>query len=265
MLEWFWRVIVGPVIVGAILSPIPFLVASYTAPDKAFLKTELRWVDIESPIYGQAPGFGRALTLMFPIPIAKANAFVAALDKLRSEKELRVAVLTLTNNSNVRTHDVEVTVDGSGLMYSGLMEGDQVPVSSHISVRPIDPGAKSIVYVVVPTWSDYVGTIRTLEGGKRINIEVQEAPEQFAGIVKFASAHPRWSMLLVGLVLILSVLFVLSVPFGILYRFSVSVRAWMTSSAEVKRINEVLAHIKVHYPERITSGEPAGTSPLQNP
>jgi hypothetical protein len=250
----FLKFFVAPLMVAVLAAAFAFWLGRSTAPDIAILQGELRWVDIESPIYHQPAGFVRTYAPFLPGNInTKSPAFalfVSAVDRLRLEKNVRVAVLTLRNDSNIKTQGVEVTVEAEGLMYSGQMDGEQIPASAHIDVKPIDPGSKTNVYIVAPSWSRYIETVRALQGGKKVAISVQEVPEGFDSLITLVGSHPTLYYFALLFMVMFVTLVLLILPFAIALRSSVGLRAWTMNAAEVKRLTTLLDYIKQRYPEK---------------
>src|SRR5437868_3779487 len=101
-MDWFWKPIGAPLVVAAIVGLAAFYFGRATAPDAPAIRGELRWVDVQNPLFRSRIGYGADIEKAL-LPFLKLPGLAFNLERAREEPQLRVMAITFRNDSAIRT------------------------------------------------------------------------------------------------------------------------------------------------------------------
>ena len=169
-----WKGIIEKVIIavvaGAILGIFGWILGRATAPETPSVRAQLKWVDVESDqrVYGALLKNRGDMEKAFGT-VFEMTGIEKALEDIGSR--LRVATLKVENNTSVRTQEVEVYIQGRGIVTSPGAVVKSTAVVSELKLKPLDPGDSTIVYILAKPWSPYTSDpVRVIYDGRKVDI-----------------------------------------------------------------------------------------------
>ncbi|BBB98951.1 hypothetical protein ABIF38_005509 [Bradyrhizobium japonicum] len=210
-----------------------------TSPEASFLAANVRWVSVPNPLYGMD---GKAVGELEK-SIATAFGIVGPLSgPFRFEREMRVAVITISNVSSVRSKPVEVIAKDDSFLYSRQATPGAKGLTKKIIVQPIDPLESVQVYGVISGWPYSVSkNISAVYDNKRLPILGEEVDQEYGSVLATIVAGMPYSssaIMFVGF-LVLFIL-VISIPVEILASFFPTLRAkWTNEQQLAKMLNTI--------------------------
>lgn len=253
-MEW-WKVIVGPLVVIAIVGSFTFFVGRITAPDTASVEAEIKWVDVPNPLQStltfipssELERLDKLIQLNF-----KMIGATAALRKVQFLGTVRIAVLTLANNTNVRSKQVEVSGSADALLFSGDAAPAQTEYVSKLKIKSLDPGTDATVYVISNPWTPYDSNpVRVLYDDRKVDVKLLEVSEDWQWATRIISGYPILTLIIAVLSFLSFLILCVVLPLGIIYNMNMPFRAKMTTEKDAKKLRAFMDYLAEHYPEKL--------------
>lgn len=245
-----WKNIIAPLIVAGIVGIFAFGIGRITAPETASVRASLEWIDVKNPIVGRLDSKAQ---LDFDKGIQSAMGVSGAsslLGKFAYNSEIRIAKLRLENNGNLRTKEIEVTTERTSALFPSISDETNVNAGSSLTLKPINPGSASTVYIVSPTWSVYsADPVRALHDGRKVEIVTTSTDSRDT---LFAIRDYQIPLIILTIYMIAaSFFFTCIVIVNIIAHYNVQFRASMLDKNSVQKTLDTIEYIKAHNPEKM--------------
>lgn len=258
-MDTVWKVLIAPILVAAVGGIIVGLVlAKIQAPEEATLTAQLQWLDVPNPVYGEDTTLQdrriKALEQAYP-----NSSFIKLLNENRFKSIIRLLQVKFSNNSDLRSKEIEITGSQDALFVSPQSKSDSQPVSSLV-LKPLGPRESAVVWGVSQEWFDFEEhPLRVVHDNRLMNVSLDTMTSDPTGAARFANEHPLVAFFFVTMGAGLAFLFAIAFVVGLLSNLSVEFKSKITTASEAKKMQEFLEYLRLHHPEKLSQapGPPA--------
>ncbi len=174
------------VLTGIVLGGLAWLATKFMTPDPQIITAESRWIDLPNPTRGLR--FDKAADELEKTVGALFGVSGEALRNLRHSGSLRIGSLRFQNNSQIRSKEVEVSIENSALFSSEATQSTDF--GSSLTLKPLPPEGTATVYFIAQPWFSIFGTT-VLSIHDNRNVEVVSKSDQGGSqfVVDFVEQH----------------------------------------------------------------------------
>lgn len=222
-----------------------------TSPEASFLAANVRWISVPNPLYGvDAKAIGE-----LDKSIATTFGTVGSLSgPFRFAREIRVAVITINNVSNVRSKEVEIIAKEDSFLYSPQAAPGPKGLTKKILIQPINPLESVQVYGVISGWPYSVSkNISAVYDNKHLPILGGEEVDQEYGSVlaTIVAGMPYSSSAIMFVGFLTLFILVISIPIQVLSSFSPKLRAKWTTEQQLTNMLNTINLVQTEDPEKL--------------
>jgi hypothetical protein len=257
-----WTSVIAPLILLIVGGIGGAIYTRITAPDAPSVRAVLHWVDVDNP---KRIALSLNTKLISELDSSLKAAFgvngLAQFITGQYDPRIRIGVLKLSNDSNVRSRPIEVAVDSSMLFSKDAVEPSS-SVVSQMKLKPIDPQKDAIVYIIASPWSPFLTfPVRVLHDDRVVEIVDRAGSETPAALLHFFNRYPFLGFGFFMLCLLGGAMVIFGLPLNLLTTYNIRFRAWGTTLAETKRLLALIDYLRIHYPEKMPKTPTSGSQP----
>lgn len=221
-----------------------------TSPEATLLSGRVKWVSVPNPLRAvDARSFGE-------IEKAVAGAFgqkTSALAPFQFDREIRVAVITILNLSNVRSKEIEIITKQDSILYSAQVPTAAKGLTKKIVIPSIDPLDSATVYGVIGGWPYSVTeNLSAVYDNKRLPILGEDSTQEFGGaLATIVSQIPFISSALMFVGLLSLFIIVVSIPFQLVGSFIPRLRVKWTNEYQLKNMLDIIELAQKEDPAKL--------------
>jgi hypothetical protein len=254
--------LIGTVIAGAILASIGWIISPFLTENQP-VKGTIDWVEIRNPFTEllkdtqMSIAVGKVDAKEKPpnfLPLANIfglNGVEELINQFAYIENFAVGNVTLTNESNVRSGEVEFSLQ-NGLIINGGEQSKIADKNTKVKLPPIEPRKSVSVYFVYSgyLWS-FNESVQILHNNRIVEIVTKKTPEELLFFKPIVERYPTlvFFVLSIMAVLIVSVIFFLLVAF--LVKDKIAYTAKQISRSGVEDYLKVIEYVKKHFPEKL--------------
>jgi hypothetical protein len=252
----FWKAVIAPVLVAAIIGVGAFVWGRMTAPDAPLIDAEIQWVDVPNPITG-------ITALIPPDKQVELDKYVqsrtgltktsAALLKFQFSPTIRIATLSLRNTTSVRSKPIEIQGPDDSIVFALNTVDALTQYSNRVQIKPLDPDGRTSIQIISSGWSPFDDNpVKILHDDRKVDVKsVIPKTNDLLPFVGWFSQYPALMGLLSLFGILFSVLLLAIVPFGIAMNTSLQFRARMTAKKDAIRQKEFVEYLQANDPEKL--------------
>jgi hypothetical protein len=179
----------------------------------------MRWADIPNPAYLLRPAQkDKAAELYRSLWGDGAEELVSIAS---SQPTLRVIDLQITNNSDIRSKELEIGGDDSSAVFTSdrLVDGIR-PFSRSIKIRQLDPGQTVNVSGVSASYSFMKPTVRLIYDNRLVSVEDYVIDQELVmlGLIQYGARHPVRGLVMEMAIIFLGLLLVAATVYWSLWK-----------------------------------------------
>ena len=244
-MEGIWKTLAAPLIVAIVSGIIVgIIIGRINTPETPSITAVSQWIDVPNPVYSLSQNSIDDAEKIANSLFGKTD-IRRLIQATRFDPILRVVKLELTNNSELRSKEIEV----SGNKESGFASSQTpaLPFASKIKLRTLDPNASATVIGVIGLVDTFFSPrLLVLQDGKKVDVSSKNLPDSF-------EEYPLY-MIIVGMFLAGSALFILiAIPVAIASSISSKFRAKLTTKEELAKTLTFIEYLREHNPEKFES------------
>ncbi len=248
--------VVVAVIAGVILASGGWLLNRSLTPDDQPVRGEIEWLDLANPGFRRdraaTQDLEKALTGYFGISgIADAAYEWAYWDSMR------VGVITFSNTTNVRTKEIEISLEGAGL-FSGAAVSQPKNIQSTLILKPLDPRSNIKVYFVRRPWWT-IEPVKAIHDNRSIEIQNKKLPEYIPFYSNFVVGYPFVVIIFFMIGAFIVGILLIATAFDIMIVDKLKYRAKNASKNEIKKRIEFIEYVRKNFPEKMPATESTGS------
>jgi hypothetical protein len=217
------------------------------APEIASVQAEMKWLDVENPLFVAGPDAGVKFDKLMGENFQRTG-FQPIIDRLRGDVSVRLFAVKLSNNTNLRTKEIEISPEYGAVLISdyGLRA-----TTKELKLEPLNPRSDKTIYAMVGRVGAFVrDPVRILHDGRRVDISSYDLSDEFQAIVVFMGNYPTLSYVLAAAGAISLILLLLSATLELLFRKNMDLRARYTADSEIRKQVAFVDFVREKYPEK---------------
>lgn len=257
-MDGVWKTLAAPIIVAIIGG---YGLAKLQTPDTPSLHATVTWIDLPNPIKSTDSKTRQEFSRAGQAALG-SNNFDTLLEWSRFRETVRLAVVKIENNSQLRSKDFEVYIpDRDGVILADTSSA-ATTARPRVVLKPLDPGATISISVFSQPWSGYLPMpIGLLHDGKKVQVAVHTAEGSSATIVDWIATYPILSMVVGTMMAMGALLLLILLPIGIAMERSPELRLRLSTNSDLAKLARFVDWVRKSHPSRLGSNAGESVTP----
>ncbi len=254
-MDGIWRTLAAPIIasiVGGIV--VGLILGRIQAVETPVVAAKLSWIDLPNPLFGAELGKVREFEKLIEAQWGKTE-IDRLLPTMIYEPNFRILRLKIENNSNLRSKEIELSIEtGKGGLLARQSDQSFPPFSKQIKIKPLNPGDYANIYGVLESWLSFQRPpLLGIHDTKKVDIIHHVLSDEFYVALKFFDDHPMLVLLGFALLAGTAVFLLIGIPLSIAVTLSPKLKLTLTSKQEIQKMRKFLAYVRKHDPKKLGS------------
>lgn len=247
-MDW-WRTFWAPLIVAVLAALTAGIVLGrLQRPEVPAVSASVQWVDFPSPLFSlDVKAFESVNKLVQGV---SGGADVrSVLEKLQYSSKMSVATISVSNNGNIRSKEIELSA-ADVTFFPSETSKENKPTVGAMTIKALNPGATADVFALTPSATYRHASLLALHDGAKIGVISKVLPDEVVWLVNLLLD----SFLLTALLfifLIFGIVVAVMVPFVATIESSPALKAKHISKKDMAKLVAFVDYVRQHHPDKL--------------